>query len=525
MAGTLTLVSNEIRMLINHLTQTAKTPSLLVFYAFMIAGSFFVSNVVAILADFGGLFSELSAFLTETLNQSVIMPTVALLSVASVFSGYFSNGLTASLEPSDESLIMPAPLRPHQLLISRYFRRLIHKSAIAVILLIVLYPLIAEHTELLLPISMLIASAIVFFEFNHLLGGVMSELRNRLDHMTTSRMRHLVLPLVGAAVYLPTLPIWPLEPSLILFVPSNAFCDVFLRFAGYSVIVPMDIALAFVFVGYLIVLLLLANLCSVDFYEAFAAASVGEMHENRFSRLIRGQVDFSESRFNDPIMWVVVKDFWTRMRSPLQFWKYVYFAIGVATAVWLNIVQPTWLPPLVIPPDLSLSAVPAFLLMLVLVCQMSAMTSLLSFFDEKDNIYLLKASPFRRVDLVLAKYVGSLAEGAMALLPILGLMIYFFAVKGSMMLATLAAPLLMVFCATGVMVGAYVPVLTNDPRNAPIPLVFSFPAINLFFGGIIIVLVIALSTQVLIVIVLPSIVMLMVTSLLAISVAALKSFK
>jgi len=512
-------------MVINHIIQTIRTPSLIVFYAFMIGGSVFVSYVVAVLADFGGVFSGLSALLTETLNQSVMMPAVGLLTVASLFSGYFSTGLTASLEPPDESLIMSAPVRPHQLLISRYFRRLLHKSAIAVVILVVLYPLVAKHTELLLPISMLVASGILFFEFNHLLGGVMSELRNRLNRITTSRMKYLILPLAGAVLYLPTLPILPIAASQILIVPSNAFSDILLQLAGYSVIVPMDMAVAFVFVGYLIVLLLLANLCSVDFYEAFAAANTEETHDNRFSRLTRGQVDFSESRFNDPIMWVVLKDFWTRMRSPLQFWKYVYFAVGVATALWLNIAHPAWLPPLVIPPDLSFSAVPAFLLMLVLICQMSAMTSMLSFIDEKDNIYLLKASPFRRIDLVLAKYVGSLAESAVAALPILGLMIYFFDVSGSVMLATLAAPLLMVFCATGVMVGIYVPVLTNDPRNAPVPLVFSFPAINLLLGGAIMIIAITLSSDPWIVIALPGAIMVMVATLLTFSVVALKSFK
>jgi hypothetical protein len=213
------------------------------------------------------------------------------------------------------------------------------------------------------------------------------------------------------------------------------------------------------------------------------------------------------------------------MRTPLQFWKYVYFAAGMLLVLWLNLVQPSSLPPLQIPSQLSASAVPAFLMVLVILCQMSSMSALVSFLDEKDNIYLLKTSPFRKSDIILAKYVGSLFESAISLLPVLGLSFYFFHPQGSMVFVTLSIPFLILFNASGIMIGSYVPVLTNDPENPPVPMVFSFPTINLGMGALIVVIVNSFLKSTLLLLILPTLVVLLSVLFLGLSVSALDAFK
>ena len=59
------------------------------------------------------------------------------------------------------------------------------------------------------------------------------------------------------------------------------------------------IAFVFLLVSFFIGLLVLTNISDYDYYELFSTNMSKEEAEGRFSRRVRGQVDFSESRFND----------------------------------------------------------------------------------------------------------------------------------------------------------------------------------------------------------------------------------
>ena len=74
-------------------------------------------------------------------------------------------------------------------------------------------------------------------------------------------------------------------------------------------------------------------------------------------------------------------------------------------------------------------------------------------------------------------------------------------------------------------VGAYVPVMTNDPKTLPVPLAFSFPVINLGLGALMVFLVATFSDSILIVVILPLYTLPLVYLCLAISIRALNSYK
>jgi hypothetical protein len=492
----------------------------------MLFGAFFAMSMFAALYSFAGLLGGLSNLLKTVIDRDILFSAAGLLTVSSVLSGYIGGGPSSSLETSDEYVIMPAPIRPHQLLLARYIRRLLRRLSIAGVVLFTLVPVFMTAPSLLTPVAELILSTLLFFEFNHFLSEVTSQLRTRLDARTHSRLRHLSLFALGGLMLFPVLPQVVGDPGSILLVPSNAFSVMILASLGvYYPTLMVDIGAGFLFIGYLVGLLVLANLCDQSMYESFAAAGSAKESGNRFGRIVHGSVDFSNHRFSDPMVCIMVKDFWTRMRTPLQFWKYVYFAAGMLLVLWLNLVQPSSLPPLQIPSQLSASAVPAFLMVLVILCQMSSMSALVSFLDEKDNIYLLKTSPFRKSDIILAKYVGSLFESAISLLPVLGLSFYFFHPQGSLMFVTLSIPFLILFNASGIMIGSYVPVLTNDPENPPVPMVFSFPTINLGMGALIVVIVNSFLKSTLLLLILPTLVVLLSVLFLGLSVSALDAFK
>ena len=454
------------------------------------------------------------------------MSALGLVSLSAVVGGYFGQGPSAELTETDEYIMMPMPVRPHQLFIAKYIRRILRKLGFAFLALLVVLPLVSTSNLLLIPLGGLIVCFIIFMEVNYFLGGISYQIRSKLSRKFKTPLRHFILLFLALAVYIPTLPEATANPILSLLVPSNAFAYIAMELTGVLAygLGPL-IGVICLCLSYPIALLIVANFVNQDYYERFALKTSNEGEESRISRMIRGEVDFSESRYNDPLMWVLLKDFWSKMRKPLQFWKYIYFFIGIAIALYLNIVRPVWLPPRIIPPELSGTAVPAFLLVLILVTQMASVNALLSFIDEKENIYLLKSSPFKAFDIVLAKYLLSLVEVTITIAPIVGFLAYFMRVQGSFYLLTLVAPLVLIFSATGVMVGAYVPVFTNEPSDPPVPLAFGFPAINIGFGAMLVAIVAFYAEDIQLVQVMPAFVVAVVLGLLALATFALRSYK
>ena len=90
---------------------------------------------------------------------------------------------------------------------------------------------------------------------------------------------------------------------------------------------------------------------------------------------------------------------------------------------------------------------------------------------------------------------------------------------------TLAAPLILIFTATGIAIGAFVPVFTNDPRTLPVPLAFSFPVVNLTLGAVLIGIVAALAHEQIILVILPFYTLALVFMFLEAGVYAMNSFK
>jgi hypothetical protein len=513
-------------MLWNQFKRALRTPSMLLFYGITIIGVYFVSTIMATVLSFRGVVFMLGVMIEEVLDRGTIFAAMGVLTLSSVVGGYFGIGVAASLTEDDESIMLGAPVKPYQVFMSRYVRRFVRKLAFMLAGVIAILPIVTSANILFIPMFLLLVTTIAYFEVNYFLGGIASYLRIKLKHRTRNPVSHLLVVLLGFAAFLPTLPQITESYSAAILVPSNAYAYIVTEVThilawGYG----PNIGLVFLTLSFLISFLFLAALCDFDYYEVFASAVGREKVEGRFSKIIRGQVDFSQTRLSDPMSWIMLKDFWSRMRSPLQIWKYVYVSFGTIFVVYLNAVRPANLAPLQIPPALSSTAVPAFLLIVLLMIQLSSVTSLLSFVDEQENIYLLKASPFMPIDIVLAKYLLSLFEVGIAAIPVLGFIAYFFRVQGFASLLTLAAPLILMFTATGVAIGAYVPVITNDPKVLPVPLAFSFPVVNLTLGAVMIGLVAALAHDLLILVALPFYILAIVSIFLKAGVRAMNSFR
>ncbi|MHA1134886.1 MAG: hypothetical protein ACTSSE_00200 [Candidatus Thorarchaeota archaeon] len=520
------LVKNEIRMLFNQFKQALTTPSMLLFYGVSVIGIFFVSIVVSSLLSFAPLVSQIGYMIEETIDRGMFYAAFGFLSASSVITGYFGLGPAAIITTEDESLLLPAPVKPHQLFLSRYVRRIVRKMSFVVIGLIAIFPLLSSANVLFFSVAFALFCLILFFETNYFLGALASNVRLYLGKRITNPLRHVAVVVLGLLMLLPTYPLFTSSFTVAFVFPSNAFILVITEMTGiFSLNIPVFLGVGLQILIFTICLLLTANICGYNYYELFSASKGNEQLEGRFSKVVRGEVDFSNSRFNDPTIWIMLKDFWSRLRSPFQIWKYVYAVVGTIFVLYLNIVHPDWFRPITVPANLAFAIVPAFVLMMILMVQMSSVTSMLSFVDEKDNVYLLKASPFKSGDIVLAKFLLSFLEVGMAAIPACGFLIYVMRIQGYLALITLAAPLIILFTATGVAVGAYVPVMTNDPKTLPVPLAFSYPIINLSLGTIMILLVAVFAESILVLFLLPAYALGLTLLFLGIAVRAIDTYK
>jgi hypothetical protein len=524
--STFKLVRNEIRMLYNQFKQAITTPSMLLFYGITITGVFFVSSVISTLVSFAPIFSDFGTLLEETLEPEMIFIATAVLSASSVVSGYFGLGPSAVLTSEDESLMMSAPIKPHQIFLSRYARRFIRKVSFLIIGVLAILPLLTSARLLFFVVVSMLVILIIFLEVNYFLGSMSSYIRLWISKKTKSRFRHLIVVVLGALTILPSQK-WLLDNVVAVYVaPSNALALYLTETTGiFAQGIDPTYGAILLLLGFAISLLFTANICGYEYYELFSASKGREQTEGRFSKVIHGEIDFSHSRFSDPMIWIMMKDFWSRLRSPMQIWKYIYAIFGTLFVLYLNIYKPFWFPPVMVPIGLAFALVPAFMLVLILFVQMASITSMLSFVDERDNIYLLKVSPFKSRDIILSKYLLSLFEVGIAVIPACGFLVYLIHIQGYLSVITLAAPLTILFTATGVAVGAYVPVLTNDPKTLPVPLAFSFPVINLGLGAIMIFLVAIFADNILVLVVLPLYTLSLVYFFLALSLRALKGYK
>ena len=516
----------EIRMLANQFKQAMTTPSMILFYGVTIFGVFFVSSVITNLVSFASIFLRFSKLLEDTINTEMIYAATAILSASSVLSGYFGLGPAAVLTINDENLMMSAPIKPHQIFLSRYIRRIVRRISFLTLGILAIIPLLVSARLLFYSTIFLFIVIIVFFETNHLLGALSSSVRLWISRKTRRRARHLIVVAMGVLVLLPAYPLLLSRMPALYVAPSNAFALFLIESTGlFSQGANPLYGAIFLLLGFIICLLLTASITSYEDYEVYSASRGKEADEGKFSRVIHGEVDFSQYRFNDPMLWIMIKDFWSRLRSPMQIWKYVYAVFGTALVFYLNVVHPLWFPSLTIPSALAFAVVPAFILMLILFVQMASVTSMLGFVDERENVYMLKASPFRTSDIILSKYLLNLFEVAIAIIPACGFLIYFIRIQGTLSVVTLAIPLTILFTATGTAIGAYVPVFTNDPKTLPVPLAFSFPIINMGLGALMVYLVAFYSNSVLVLMILPLYTLSLVYFFLAASARALDNYK
>jgi hypothetical protein len=513
-------------MLYNQFKQTITTPSMLLFYGITLFGVFFVSLVISSFLSLAPFFVQLSSIIETLIDRSMIFTLFGIITAGAVFSGYFGLGPASGLTVDQENILLPAPVLPYHVFLSNYIRRIIRKFVFVMLGLLAVLPLLSATNVLFYSASFLILCFIIYLESNYFLGALSSYVRLALERRFHSRLRHLAIIPLGAIVLLLTIPELTYTFTLAYLFPSNAFVFLLTEVTGlFSLNIDYKLGFFLLINGFFITLLSSAHICNYDYYELFSIVKGREVTEGNFSRFARGEVDFSNTRFNDPMVWIMLKDFYTRLRSPFQIWKYVYVVLGTVFVVYINLAHPVWFQSIQIPYSLAFAVVPAFVLMLILLIQMSSVTSMLSFVDEKENVYLLKASPFKSRDVVLAKYLLSLFEVGIAVIPACGLLVYVLRIEVYLELITLAAPLTIIFTAIGVAIGAYVPVLTNDPRTLPVPLAFSYPIVNLSLGALMVFFVAILADSLNILIVLPFYTIGLTVLFLGVATRALSNYK
>ena len=511
---------------LNHLRRTITSPALLLFYTLTVIGVWAVSSLVAVLVGLGPALGSLVSLFEESVERDVVFLACAGATATSVLVGQSGHGLTSLLRPYDENTLMSAPVTPRQVFVAGYFRRVTRRGMLTVLAMGILLPLHQVSWTAYWSAVTVVGTVVLLLEFNYLLGGLAATLRLKLERRSTQRRWQraglsgllIIVMLSGSPVVTGMRPAWAL--------PYNAVAAMVLKLSGVLTDGPTVIeTVAVVTLGILAALSVLAHSLDAGFYELAVVGRQEEQRGGRVSRLLRGEVDFTRSRASDPVVWLMAKDFWTEMRRPLQVWKYIYVVVGTALSVVLNTTDTMALGRVRIPHELEYAAVPAMVFMLVLVVQLVSVGSLLGFVDERDMIYQLRASPLRAVDIVMAKYIPSVVEATLLVLPACGMVAYIFPVKGGLILLSLCAPLVIVFCAAGTMIGASVPVFTADPRTPPLPLALALPTINFVSAGIVIGVLVLAGGTVLALVALPAVTVSLTALFLGLGVLSLRQYR
>ncbi|MFW9975304.1 MAG: hypothetical protein ACFFDQ_08575 [Candidatus Thorarchaeota archaeon] len=230
--STYKLMRNEVRILFNQFKLAISTPSMLLFYGISFLGIYFVSYVVSSFVSFAPLFFSFGTLLEETIDREMIFAATAVISASSVVSGYFGLGPGAVLTSTDESLIMSAPIKPHQIFLSRYVRRIIRKLSFLLIGVLSVLPLLISARLLFFAVIFLLTVITIFLEINYFLGAISSYVRLKLSARVKHRFRNLIVLVLGALTLLPAHP-WLLSNAIAVhIIPSNAVALLLTEFTG-----------------------------------------------------------------------------------------------------------------------------------------------------------------------------------------------------------------------------------------------------------------------------------------------------
>ncbi|MGD9382099.1 MAG: hypothetical protein PVI03_06605, partial [Candidatus Thorarchaeota archaeon] len=229
---TVTLARNEVRMLWNQFKRTIRTPSMLMFYGITIIGVYFVSIIITTVLSFGPVVFMLGVLVEDVLDRGTVFAAMGVLTLSSIVGGYFGLGPAAVLTEDDESIILGAPIKPYQLFMSRYVRRLVRKTVFIFAGLVAIFPIVSSANILFIPLFTLLITTIIFFEVNYFLGGIASYFKVKLQQKTSNPIRHLLVLLLAFLALLPTMPSVTSNSVESMIFPSNAFAYIVTEITG-----------------------------------------------------------------------------------------------------------------------------------------------------------------------------------------------------------------------------------------------------------------------------------------------------
>ena len=214
------LIRTEIKSLFNQFRSTISNPSMLTFYGTSLVGAYFVSNLISTLIGFAPMFTGIAEIFQTNIDISILYSGFTIISFIAVLGGYLGIGAASVLVQTDEHVIMPAPILPYQVYVTRYVRRLIRRLVYATIAIFILLPVMSSGNILIGDILLSIVSILLFFEANYFLGGITAHFKKRFASRPHFIMRYLPIIVFTIIIFLPLLDGFRNNPIILYFNPA-----------------------------------------------------------------------------------------------------------------------------------------------------------------------------------------------------------------------------------------------------------------------------------------------------------------
>jgi hypothetical protein len=361
--------------------------------------------------------------LTSSVISVILYFLLLMFLVSSFVRGIISSNFGLLFTRNDENVIVPSPIAPHALYVSKKFREFLFHVLTVTTVLLAGYPFFTRIGFQGLNLVFLFTTLLAFMETNGLTENI-SYCVSRALFRSGTRLNKLVFAVFSA------LAIFIIASPFVMVFAGDSFAFLAYLYPPYACAMILTLRSSFdITLG---VLSLLGEV-TLFFFVASTVAKFGLRTWTSSPRLVLTRSNFVRVRKNR-LMWkrgkkggtrlIFTKDLWVTIRSPSKFFVplgttliLLFFAFVLQTVLPFNVQQ-------VSAQQFNESSLMSSVYLVTVFILSPAWDS---FASERSTLFILKGSPIKTSRIIWGKYLFALMRSASYAFPIVAAILFLFA--------------------------------------------------------------------------------------------------